>query len=226
MKIYFRSPILLAFRKSPLENLVAHSAKTTECLKALEKSVKAYCEEDYENASKYAEMVSKIEHEGDLIKGNIRSHLPKGIWMPFDKRDFLTLLKEQDSVMDYSEDVVQWLCMRKTRIPDEIKELFLKHLMKVLETVEALEKVVSHSNELIVNSLSKKRRASTKKALKEVHKLEGEADEINKELTQMIFNLDKGPLEIFILLKAVDLMDQIANHAENAGDMIRAMMAK
>jgi uncharacterized protein Yka (UPF0111/DUF47 family) len=34
------------------------------------------------------------------------------------------------------------------------------------------------------------------------------------------------PISIFHLVKVVDIIAQIANHAENAGDRIRAMIAK
>jgi uncharacterized protein Yka (UPF0111/DUF47 family) len=38
--------------------------------------------------------VSEIEHEADIIKGNIRNHLPSSILIPVDKGRFLWALRE------------------------------------------------------------------------------------------------------------------------------------
>ncbi|MBN2542366.1 TIGR00153 family protein [bacterium] len=226
MRIHFRSPILITFGKSPFDNLLKHASKVTECIKLLKDSIVSYSDGDFDRSCELAKEVSRTEHEADLIKGNIRAHLPRGLLMPVDKGIFLMLLKEQDAILDYAEDSVEWLNMKRVIIPDEIKQDFLNHLMKVLEAVEALENVVSNLKEIVVASVPTTLRNSIKQAIKDVHKKEWEADNLERVLSKKIFELNISAIDVFFLLKAVDLIDQIANHAENAGDRVRAMLAR
>lgn len=213
------------FRKSPFDGLIKHAAKIKECIQVFRDAIKAFCAEDFDRFDDLAKKVSKLEHEADLIKANIRAHLPKWIFMPVDKAQFLMLLKEQDAILDFAEDALIWFSFRKTKIPEEIKEDFSLHLSKVLETVDALEKVINNIHEIIAG-LPKKERKELKDLVKDIHQKEWEADQIEMRMTKKLFNLDLDPLAIFHLSKAFDLIDQIANHTENAGDWVRAMMAR
>ncbi len=221
-----RIPISRILRKSPFDGLLKHANKVTECMGHLQKGIIAYLDGDFEKALEAQKQVSETEHEADLIKGNIRAHLPKNILMPVDIRVFLLLLKEQDALLDYAEDSIEWLTLREKPVPEEIKEPMKEHLAKVIEAVEGLENVVSHTHELVTASLPGNLRERTKEAIKKVHRLEWEADKIERELCRKLFKLEIDAKTLFHLLKVIHLVDQIANHAENAGDRIRAMIAK
>ena len=45
-----------------------------------------------------ARQISKQEHEADIIKNEIRNHLPKSIFLPVSRSDTLSFLKEQDAI--------------------------------------------------------------------------------------------------------------------------------
>lgn len=213
------------FRQSPFDGLIKHAAKVKECVKVLREAIEVYLDGDFNRFDEMAKEVSKLEHEADLIKANIRSHLPKWIFMPVDKSQFLMLLKEQDAILDFAEDALVWLSFRKTKIPHEIRKDFSDHLNKVLETVDALESVINNIHE-IITGLPKKERKELKDLVKEIHRKEYEADQIEMKLTKKLFSLGLDPLAVFHLSKVFDLIDQIANHTENAGDWVRAMMAR
>ena len=68
---------------------------------------------------------------------------------------------------------------------------------------------------------------SLRQMIHHIHRKEWEADQIEAKLSKELFNIkDLDPVSVIHLLKIVDRMDQIANHAENAGDWLRAMLAK
>ncbi len=223
-----RMPVATTFRKSPFVGLYMHADKVRECIATLEQALQAYTEGRYEEFKALAAKVSELEGEADQIKGNTRNHLPRFIFMPVDKAEFLMLLREQDSILDYAEDVALWLDLRLTPIPESIKPEFMAHIDKVVECVGVLQKALENLKDLLQTSFSRKEREQTKKLIHEIHKKEYEADVIERTLTKKIFALEKelDPVSIFHLVKVVDLIAQIANHAENAGDRIRAMIAK
>jgi predicted phosphate transport protein (TIGR00153 family) len=225
---HMRVPVANTFRKSPFEGLYRHSEKVKECIATLAEALRAYCNEDYDEFHRLSKRVVELEGEADQIKGNIRNHLPRFIFMPVDKADFLMLLREEDQILDYAEDTAIWLDFRHTPIPESIKKDFMIHADKVVECVDVLQKVMQNVRDLLETSFSRKEREQTKKLIHEIHKKEYEADLLERDLTKKIFALEKelDPVSIFHLVKVVDIIAQIANHAENAGDRIRAMIAK
>jgi predicted phosphate transport protein (TIGR00153 family) len=225
---HVRAPVAETFRKSPFEGLYRHSEKVKECIATLDKALRAYCDGNYDDFKLLTKKVVELEGEADQIKGNVRNHLPRFIFMPVDKADFLMLLREEDKILDFAEDTAVWLDFRKTSIPDSIKEDFMAHADKVVECVEILQKAMQNVRDLLETSFSRKEREQTKKLIHEIHQKEYEADLLERELTRKIFALESelDPISIFHLVKVVDIIAQIANHAENAGDRIRAMIAK
>ena len=93
---HFRAPISKTLRrKSPFDLLLEHMCKVRECVDLLGEGLVKYYKGDYKDFPKLTKHVSKIEHDADLIKGNIRNHLPTWIFMPVDKGRFLWALREQ-----------------------------------------------------------------------------------------------------------------------------------
>ncbi len=223
--MFRRVPILSAIgSRSPFEGLVRHAGKVNECIQIWKQAVSAYIEKRYDIFSDLSKDVQKLEHEADLIKGNLSAHLPKGIYMPVYKSDFMMCLKEQDSILDFAEDTVIWLDFKKVDM-DFIKDGMLEHIQKITETVQTLEKVVLGIKDFF-STLKKKNREEMKELIKAVHRLEWESDRIEKRITKKVFNSHIDFLSIYFIIKAINLTAAIANHAENAGDRIRAMIAK
>lgn len=225
----YRAPAEGVYRKkSPFHGLLEHMNKVRECISLLKEGVMKYFDGDFENFHKVAEKVSEIEHEADLIKGNIRAHLPRSVLMPVDKRYFLWLLREQDAILDHAENLAQLLDLRHTKIPEELKESFKKHMNLVAETVEEMERAIQNVKDLLETSFVKREREETKKYIHNVHRKEWEADQLRYEITAKIYEIEEklSPMDEYHLLKIVDWIDDIADHAENVVDWLRAMIAK
>lgn len=221
-----RIPIIGALRVSPFDKLLEHAKKIKECVAVLRNCLTTYCEGNYIESEKLSKKVIELEHRADLIKGNITAHLPKEILLPVNVGVFLRLLNEQDSILDFAEDTVVWLHFRKTQIPKEIKDDLLNHLYKVIECVEAFEKVIVRVKEIISFTGSSKLRDKIKETIKEVHQKEWEDDQIGRILAKKIFNLHIDPLSVYHLINLSNLIGKIAKHAENAADRVRAMIAR
>lgn len=225
----FRAPVSYTFRrKSPFNQLLAHMGKVRECIDLLGDGLLKYYKGDYKNFSKLSRKVSEIEHEADLIKGNIRNHLPSSLFMPVDKGKFLWALREQDAILDHAENLVNMLDMRHTKIPEELQGLFVDHAKLVMKTVEAMEDAVENIKDLLETSFVKREREQTKELIHMVHDYEWKADQKKFELTKGIYELEKklDPMDVYHLLKIADWVDDIADHAENVADWLRAMIAR
>jgi len=228
-KDHFRTPVADTFRrKSPFGQLLEHMEKIKECTDILGKGLIKYFKGDYKGFSDLAKKVSEIEHEADKIKRNLRNHLPTSLFMPVDKGKFMWALREQDKILDHAENLVKMLDMRHTKIPKEMQNVFIDHVKLVMKTVNAMQDAVGNIKDLVETSFVKREREQTKKYIYKVHEFEWKADQKKYEITQGIYNLEKklDPMDVYHLLKIADWVDDIADHAENVSDWLRAMIAK
>ena len=224
-----RAPVTGVYRKkSPFAGLLEHMDKVRECVSILEEALVKYYKGDIKDFGKSAEKISELEHEADLIKGNIRSHLPNSILMPVDKKYFIWLLREQDAILDHAENLAQLMDMRHTSIPIKLKGGFIEHTHLVAETVSEMEKAVSKVKDLVESSFVKKDREEVKEFIHRVHRKEWEADQKRYELAKEIYKMEKelSSMDVYHLLKIIDWTDDIADHAENVADWLRALVAK
>ena len=228
-KNHFRAPIGDTLRrKSPFDQLLDHMGKVRECIDILGNGLMNYYKGDYKGFSELTEKVSKIEHEADIIKRNLRNHLPSSLFMPVDKGKFMWALREQDAILDHAENLANMLDMRHTKIPKKLQEVFIEHIKIVMKTVEAMQDAVGNIRDLIETSFVKREREQTKQFIDKVHEYEWKADKKKIEMTKGIYKLEKklDPMDVYHLLKNADWVDDIADHAENVSDWLRAMIAK
>ena len=228
-KDHFRAPVADTFRrKSPFGQLLEHMDKVRECIDILGDGLIRYYKGNYKSFSKLAENVSQLEHEADMIKRNLRNHLPTSLFMPVDKGKFMWALREQDKILDHAENLVRMLDMRHTKIPKELQPIFIDHAKLVINTVRAMEDAVGNIRDLVETSFVKREREQTKKLIYKVHENEWKADQKKYEMTKGIYKLERkiDPMDVYHLLKIADWVDDIADHAENVADWLRAMIAK
>ncbi len=215
-----RSTVEDALFDSPFDGLRKHSNIIKKAINEFKKGVHFYSEGEFDKAEECFDKVSKLEHKADKIKVQIRENLPRFIFMPITRDDFLTLLKEADAILDFAEDVGVLLPMREEEIPDKVKEDFKEFSVDVFNSVELFEEMMNVFSELLESSFSKQSKERARELQKELSKKEYEADKIEKRISKKLFNYDEEPLTAVHLLKVVDRMDSIADHAENVGDMI------
>ncbi len=226
---HFRAPVIDTIRrKSPFDQLFEHMGKVRECINILGEGLIRYYKGNYSGFSELAINVSKLEHEADHIKANIRNHLPSSIFMPVDKGRFLWALREQDKILDHAENLSEMLDMRHTKIPKELQPVFIEHANLVMETVKAMEAAVCNIKDLVETGFVKREREQTKKFIHQVHDWEYKADQKRYEMTKGIYKLENKlkPMDVYHLLKITDWVDEIADHAENVADWLRSMIAK
>ena len=175
-----------------------------------------------------ARQISKKEHEADIIKNEIRNHLPKSIFLPVSRTDILNFLKEQDAIADDVEDVAVLLTVRKTHVPSQIRNELFTFLDKVLETFELTIQVTGELKLLLESSFGA---AEIEKVLKLVEKIghaEWETDRFQFQLAQKMFEMEEelSAGDIIILLNVFRQVARLADHAQNVGELLRLMISK
>ncbi len=221
-----RIPLLSLFIRSPFDQLQEHAEKVKECAWAFQQAIECYASSKCEVFEDHRQQVIRLEHEADDIKRAIRGHLPKNVMLPVEKFQLFRYLREQDSVLDSVQESLNWLSFRPdTGIPELLeKELFLL-VDAVVEPTEELSRMVDEAR-LYFKSFSEKQRSKVKAIISNIRQMEHEADQREHALLRKIFQVETDPVAVIHMIKLAQIIGSIADHAENAGDMMRAMLAR
>jgi predicted phosphate transport protein (TIGR00153 family) len=211
---------------SPFEGLLEHAEKVKECGWAFQQAIECYFSDQCQEFQEYRDEVGRLESEADIIKRRIRGHLPKGTRIPVSKFEIFWYIREQDKVLDAVQDSLDWLSFRMGPSANETLNQQLMILVDaVMDPIEDLSRMVEEAKNYFDN-YSQKKRKIVKDIINNIRKSEHEADQIEDEFKIKIFSLEKDPIALFHMIRLVERIGSIADHAENACDMMRAMIAQ
>ena len=99
------NPIASLLGSSPFKPMQAHMRVVIECAEEVPGLFDALIAGDQAGLGATKDRIFAKEAEADELKNDIRAHLPKSIFMPVDRRDFLEVLNMQDSIADTAQDI-------------------------------------------------------------------------------------------------------------------------
>ena len=221
-----RIPFISMFLTSPLEGLLEHAEKIKECAWAFQQAMECHITDQCERFEEFRKEVDRLESEADVIKRRIRGHLPKGTLMPMDKFELFRYLHEQDKVLDAVEDALDWISFRfEPGIPDALHKDFFLLVDAVMDPVEEMCHMVSEARKYFTN-FSDKQRERIKEIIHTLRRQEHEADKVEDGIKAKVLNMQIDPVTVFHMIRLAETIGSLADHAENAGDMMRAMLAR
>jgi len=214
------------FGKSPFEPLYQHMVKVKECVDLVRPLMDAVLQGETKKVKEIAKKIFKAEHYADMVKKDIRGHLPKSIFLPVARGDLLRFLKEQDNIADSAEDLAVLLTLRKTTVPEEMKEDLKDFVNKVLETYEMAMIVSSEIKVLAETSFGGAEAHKVTELIEQVKVKEWEADKAQMKTAKKLFSIEEklDPVSVVMWMNILKELGTLANHAENAGDQMRVML--
>lgn len=216
------------FGQSPFGPMVEHAKKVHECVEMVRPLMEALVNENWDEIERLQKKISKMEYQADLIKHAVREQLPRRYFMPVDRLDLEEFLGCQDKVADRVQDFAVILTLRKTRLHPDVMDKFFELIDQVFQVTATLLTAGVELQNLAEVSFGG---AEAKKVLERIRNLgeeEWKADKIARSLSRDVYSLE-GKLDILTILfyeKMIITLGRIANEAENAGDMLRAMIVK
>ncbi len=221
-----RIPFFSLFVASPFDALQDHAEKVKECAWAFQQAMECYASSRCEVFEDHRQEVIRIEHEADAIKRRIRGHLPKGVMLPVEKFQLFQYLREQDSVLDSVQEALNWLSHRTDQgIPEVLERDFFLLVDAAIEPTEELSRMVGEAR-IYFKNFSEKQRKKIKDIISNIRQMEHDADQREYALIRKVFQAEKDSVTVFHLVRLAEIIGNIADHAENSGDMMRAMISK
>lgn len=215
--------ILKLFGHSPFIPLHAHMDKIAACVHKLPELFDALKAGNQEDIKTIAEEISKLEHQADRTKNDIRNHLPKSLYLPIDRNQFLEILTLQDSIADAAEDIAVLTTLKEINLPENLNDIFAKFLIKNIETFDDARAIINELQDLIESSFGGSEAEKVRKMVDNVAFKEHEVDLIQREFLKNIFNMEKemSYTTFYLWLRISESLGNISNLSEKLAWRIR-----
>lgn len=211
------------FGKSPFGPLQEFMSKISLCISLLPELFERFIAGDYEKIMELVEEISFREHEADIVKTDIRSHLPHTMLLPIDRRDLLEVIANMDAIADLAEDIAVLVSMKKIIMPAELKDAFLPYLQLCMKSVDALANLFKELDELLQASFGGPEAQKINSIIDEISLMEHKADIAGRQLARKLFTFDKvmPPVDVFLFFKIFNKVADLSNFAEKVANRIR-----
>jgi predicted phosphate transport protein (TIGR00153 family) len=200
--------------------------KVALCIERLSDIFNALSKMDMEKIEKLVADLSRMEHEADLTKNDIRNHLPKSLFLPIDRAHFLEILAVQDSIADKAEDVGILLTLR----PLESFQNFHNDLIAFFKKVELVfhdaKQIIEEIDELLESSFGGIEAEKVKSMVEHTAYKEADADKMQKQLMKQLFTHgDRLSVPAFHLwMRLIEEVGAISHLSERLANRIRMIL--
>jgi len=218
--------LLSLFAHSPFAPLQRHMDQVTECIKKVEEIFEVFFQGDIEKIEKIAGEIRILEHEADVLKNEIRNHLPRGLFLPVARGDLLDILSFQDSIADKAEDIGVLLGMRRVDLPEGFEEKLRVFISKNLEAFYGAKDIINELNRLLHYSFSGVEAEKVREMIMFVAKSEDDADVLQRGLLKTLYNTE-GEVDVrafHLVLRITAAIGAVADLSEKLANRVRMML--
>ncbi len=216
------------FGESPFEPLVEHTQKVHETVEFITPLMNAAIEGDYEEIHRLQDKVSETEYEADQVKNLIRENLPRRYFLPVEREDLDNFLHCQDSIADSVEDFAVVLFIRRTEIHPDLVDGFREFVEQVVQVCDTLMRAAEEMQDLAETGFGGAEADSVRERISGLGEDEWKADRLQRKISKQIYELEDelDPMTIIFYEKMLRALSEIANGAENTGELLRQMIIK
>jgi uncharacterized protein len=220
--------ILSMFSKSPFKPLGSHMDKIRACVDQIEPLFKALDKKNYDEVGEISELIVKLEHEADIIKDDIRTHMRQTVFLPVDKKDFMHLLSAQDDIADAVEDLAVLLRIKNLDTPEVIKDPLSDLVNHVVKTAYKGCDLIQELEALLESSFGGAEADKVDKATQVLGTLEWEADRKQFQLAQKLFSLGNqiDAADLFLWNEVIKKLGAVADKTEQIGKTLRIFLSQ
>lgn len=216
------------FGPSPIRPIEQHMRKVHLCAKQLYPFFEAVLKENWQEAHEIHEKIVALEKEADLIKRDLRLHLPTGLFLPVSRTDLLELLSAQDKIANKAEDIAGLIVSRNMTIPKPLHAAFMPFLHICLEASKQACKAINELDELLETGFRGSEVKIVEEMIMTLDDIEHDSDEKLASIRHLIFDLEKdlSPIDAIFLYKLVQWIGALADHAQTVGGRLQILIAR
>lgn len=222
------NPLLRLFGHSPFKPLQEHMRVVVACADLVPGLFDALCDGDDKKIHEIRDEVFSLENKADEIKNELRSHLPKTLFMPVDRRDLLEILDLQDSIADTSQDIAGALIVRRPKVLDSIRGPLMDLTDRCLDASHQMARIMEQLDELVETGFRGPESNAVLTMIDELNRIETDTDHKAIELLTELFAHEGeiDPVSLMIWHRLIRWVGDIANYSEKVGNRLRLLIAR
>lgn len=219
--------IISVFGRSPFVPLQMHMEKVTECVRQIPGLLDAYRKREGDTVDSLSAKISKLEHEADQLKHEIRNNLPRGLFMPVDRANLLRILDIQDSIANRSENLAVLLTFKQANSFDGFDTAFDNFRDKCLATYDGARIIVERLDELLETGFGGVEAHKVHELIDQVELKEYESDVSQRELVRLLLTHEDEITygDFFLWTRVIQQLGGIADKSDNLAATIRNTLA-
>jgi predicted phosphate transport protein (TIGR00153 family) len=174
-----------------------------------------------------ADQIADLEHQADLIKHDLRNHLPKSIFLPIDRVHLLEILATQDRIADCAEDIAVLASLKQLELLPLFRDEFKEFLAKNISAFDSAVLIMKEMHELIESSFGGVEAEKVRNMIEVVAFKEHEVDVVQRQLLKKLFQAENEMTYTTFHLwqKICENIGQLSNLSEHWAFRIRLILA-
>jgi hypothetical protein len=170
--------------------------------------------ENYPDNRELAEEILECEHEGDRITHDIIDRLNHTFVTPIDREDILALASAMDDIVDYTEEVADYLGLYRIEAPmDQAISLARVLSMACREIGKAIPLLRGFKTEISEHTV-------------EINRLENEGDRITREAVASLFDARIDPMVVIRWKDIFERLEAAIDSTEHVADILYGIVIK
>lgn len=222
------NPFSAMFGRSPFQPLLAHIVKANECADQLLPFFEATLEGDWEAAEKHRENVTRLEHEADDLKTELRLNLPNTLFLPVSRTDLLDLISVQDKIANKVRDITGIMLGRRMQMPETLAQPMRDYITTSVACVAQSRQALEELKDLLESGFGRNVAEVMQKLIRELHVLEHQADDQQIAVRRTLFELESElpPVDVIFFYKIIDWVGEVSDRAERVGSRLQILTAR
>ena len=222
------TPLSALFGRSPIRPIQEHMAIAHHCVELLGEFLEASFVKRLGCSFALQQEIRNQENLADDLKSNVRTNLPKSLFLPVPRTDLLELLSTQDKLANRAKDVAGLMLGRRMEIPEslvvEVRDYYNESF---LASKQAL-KVINELDELLETGFRGKEVELVEGLINELDDLEHQTDVSQVKLRAKLFELEQSlpPVDVMFLYKIIDQIGDLADISESVGARLLLLIAR
>jgi len=214
------------FGQSPIRPMQQHMRAAVECARQILPLFEEMVAGNMAAVGERRREIDRLEHEADRIKNEIRSNLPKRMFLAVERRDMLEILDYQDSIADVAQDIAELADLRSMVVPKELAAAFLELVRRVVSACEQAERVIDELDELVETGFRGREVARVDQMIEELSRMETHTDELEERVQRLLFGIeDELGISAIFWYRLIDDVGEMADYAERVGNRLRLLTA-
>jgi hypothetical protein len=222
------NPIASLLGSSPFKPMQAHMRIVTECVAYVPALFEALIDNNQDEVKRIKDLIFAKEQEADELENELRSKLPKSLFMPVDRHDLLELLDMQDSIADTAQDIAGLMVDRDMTVPEGMAEPLRALVQRCVDTCNLATDIIEQLDELLEMGFRGREASRVDDMVRELSEIENETDIMGMALSRILFaQEDKiSPVSVMFWYQMIQWIGDLADYAEKVGDRMRLLIAR